>query len=38
MNASVEETQGEEILKTIAVRMNRLIKEKVDAVMVSNIN
>ncbi|XP_065211727.1 voltage-dependent calcium channel subunit alpha-2/delta-3-like [Planococcus citri] len=33
MNASVEPTNGTEILNTIVVRMNKLIKEKVDAVM-----
>lgn len=37
MNASVEKTDGEEILKTIAIRMNKLIKEKVDAVLVSSL-
>ncbi len=34
MNASVEITDGKEILNTVATRMNRLIKEKVDAVLV----
>ena len=36
MKASVEKTDGEEILDTIANRMNKLVKEKVDAVLVSN--
>lgn len=35
MNVSVEATDGKEILKTIALRMDKLIKEKVDAVLVS---
>ena len=35
MKASVEKTDGEEILQTIATRMNKLVKEKVDAVLVS---
>lgn len=34
MNATVQKTDGEQILKTIVVRMNKLIKEKVDAVLV----
>ena len=35
MKASVETTDGEVILQTIATRMNKLVKEKVDAVLVS---
>lgn len=35
MNATVQPTDGDIILKTIVSRMNKLIKEKVDAVLVS---
>lgn len=37
MKASVEKTDGEEILQIIASRMNKLVKEKVDAVLVSKM-
>lgn len=36
MNASVQPTDGNDILRTIVIRMNKLIKEKVDAVMVKD--